>query len=340
MLLVDVRDNYFVRTKAAKPGEDHLELTLAGQPLHHLPRRRRAPSRRWRAGAARRPRASRRSRRCSRRLGRRAGDPDRRRSPATRSGMPPLPTRSPSPTATPRPASRPSAPSTRRAASSSPRATRALEGFLKDRSLKRSDIWFDKGISLGGKSGGRVVIGRARPGLHHRRLRLHRAARSRRAPTSRTRASSTSPATGARRWSCATSSAAPAARATCSPSGASSATRDPARLRRRGRQVARRGPRRRQGRLRQARARHRHRHRRRRAPPASPPTSCKESPAEDMIPVLLPWGDDRQRALPVPRRRIPPAVTKTGACATGMSRIPGPKPDRTRVLSWQAGCLY
>jgi hypothetical protein len=28
-----VRDNYFVRTKAAKPGEDHLELTLAGKRL-------------------------------------------------------------------------------------------------------------------------------------------------------------------------------------------------------------------------------------------------------------------------------------------------------------------
>jgi hypothetical protein len=31
LLLVDVRDNYFVRTKAAKPGEDHLELVLAGK---------------------------------------------------------------------------------------------------------------------------------------------------------------------------------------------------------------------------------------------------------------------------------------------------------------------
>jgi len=37
MLLVDVRDNYFVRTKAAKPGEDHLELTLAGKRISIWP---------------------------------------------------------------------------------------------------------------------------------------------------------------------------------------------------------------------------------------------------------------------------------------------------------------
>jgi hypothetical protein len=32
-LLVDVRDNYFVRTKEARPGEDHVELTLSGRKL-------------------------------------------------------------------------------------------------------------------------------------------------------------------------------------------------------------------------------------------------------------------------------------------------------------------
>lgn len=37
MLLVDVRDNYFVRTQAAKPGEDHLELVLAGKHIHLWP---------------------------------------------------------------------------------------------------------------------------------------------------------------------------------------------------------------------------------------------------------------------------------------------------------------
>jgi hypothetical protein len=36
-LLIDVRDNYFVRTPAAKPGEDHLELTLNGKKLVIFP---------------------------------------------------------------------------------------------------------------------------------------------------------------------------------------------------------------------------------------------------------------------------------------------------------------
>jgi hypothetical protein len=34
----------------------------------------------------------------------------------------------------------------------------ALDGFLKDRGLRRSDIWFDKGISLERKQGGRAVL--------------------------------------------------------------------------------------------------------------------------------------------------------------------------------------
>ncbi len=36
-LLIDVRDNYFVRTKAARPGEDHLVLTFAGHKLSVYP---------------------------------------------------------------------------------------------------------------------------------------------------------------------------------------------------------------------------------------------------------------------------------------------------------------
>jgi hypothetical protein len=36
-LLVDVRDNYFVRTKAGKPGEDHIVLTLGGKKLVVFP---------------------------------------------------------------------------------------------------------------------------------------------------------------------------------------------------------------------------------------------------------------------------------------------------------------
>src|SRR6185312_15388777 len=37
LLLVDVRDSYFVRTRAAKPGEDHIALTLAGHTLTIFP---------------------------------------------------------------------------------------------------------------------------------------------------------------------------------------------------------------------------------------------------------------------------------------------------------------
>jgi len=36
-LLVDVRDNYFVRTKAARPGEDHLTLAFGGKKLLVFP---------------------------------------------------------------------------------------------------------------------------------------------------------------------------------------------------------------------------------------------------------------------------------------------------------------
>ena len=36
-LLVDVRDNYFVRTRAMRPGEDHLVLRFAGHPLTIYP---------------------------------------------------------------------------------------------------------------------------------------------------------------------------------------------------------------------------------------------------------------------------------------------------------------
>src|SRR5262249_30644485 len=39
-------------------------------------------------------------------------------------------------------------------------ADSALDGFLKDRGLRRSDLWFDKAIAFGGRgsSGGRVVL--------------------------------------------------------------------------------------------------------------------------------------------------------------------------------------
>src|SRR5262245_56380115 len=36
-LLIDVRDNYFVRTAKAAPGEDHLEIALGGKRLVIFP---------------------------------------------------------------------------------------------------------------------------------------------------------------------------------------------------------------------------------------------------------------------------------------------------------------
>jgi hypothetical protein len=156
MLLVDVRDSYFVRTKAAKPGEDHLELTLAGHRLTIFPGDARAiPTvARWGTKPAKNVKAV--SALQQNGWAVELAIP-MAAIPGYKVGMPlayKLTAADCDSKATLK---------TERTVDSTgnivfAEGDAALEGFLKDRNLKRSDIWFDKGISLGGKSGGRVVI--------------------------------------------------------------------------------------------------------------------------------------------------------------------------------------
>jgi len=157
MLLIDVRDNYFVRTKAAKPGEDHIELTLAGHRLTIFPGDARAiPTlARWGSKPAKNVKAV--------SALQQAGwavelSIPMSAIPGYKVGMP-LAYK-----ASVADCDSKAALKTERTVDSSgsivfAEGDAALDGFLKDRNLKRSDIWFDKGISLGGKAGGRAVIG-------------------------------------------------------------------------------------------------------------------------------------------------------------------------------------
>jgi hypothetical protein len=155
-LLVDVRDNYFVRTKQARPGEDHITLTLGGHPLTIFAGDARAIPTLVRAGS--KPAK-----------GVKAVSALQEKGwavelavpfsaiPGFKSGMP-LSYR-----AEVADCDSKAALTTDKTIDSSgaivfAEGDSALDGFLKDRNLQRSDIWFDKGISLGGKSGGRVVL--------------------------------------------------------------------------------------------------------------------------------------------------------------------------------------
>jgi hypothetical protein len=156
MLLVDVRDSYFVRTKAAKPGEDHIELTLAGHRMTIFPGDARAiPTLvRWGTKPAKNVKAV--------SALQQAGWAVELAIPMSaipgyKAGMP-LGYK-----ASVADCDSKAALKTERTVDSAgsivfAEGDAALEGFLKDRNLKRGDIWFDKGISLGGKSGGRVVL--------------------------------------------------------------------------------------------------------------------------------------------------------------------------------------
>ena len=156
MLLVDVRDSYFVRTKAAKPGEDHIELTLAGHRLTVFPGDARAiPTLvRWGSKPAKNIKAV--------SALQQAGWAVELAIPMSaipgyKVGMP-LAYKAEVADCDSKAALK-----TERTVDSSgsivfAEGDSALDGFLKDRNLRKSDIWFDKGISLGGKSGGRVVV--------------------------------------------------------------------------------------------------------------------------------------------------------------------------------------
>jgi hypothetical protein len=156
MLLVDVRDSYFVRTRAAKPGEDHLELTLAGHRLTIFPGDARAiPTlARWGTKPAKNVKAV--SALQQNGWAVELAIP-MSAIPGYKVGMP-LAYKLQAADCDSKAALK-----TERTIESAgsivfAEGDAALEGFLKDRSLKKSDIWFDKGISLGGKSGGRVVM--------------------------------------------------------------------------------------------------------------------------------------------------------------------------------------
>lgn len=155
-LLVDVRDNYFVRTRQARPGEDHVELTLAGHKLTVFPGDARAiPTlARWGTKPAKNVKAT--------SALQQAGwaielSLPLSAIPGYKMGMPlkyaALVADSDSKATL----------KTERTVDTAGMITfsdsdAALEGFLKDRHLARGDIWFDKGIALGGKSGGRVLL--------------------------------------------------------------------------------------------------------------------------------------------------------------------------------------
>ena len=156
MLLVDVRDSYFVRTKAAKPGEDHLELTLAGHRLTIFPGDARAiPTlARWGAKPAKNVRAV--SALQQNGWAVELAVP-MSAIPGYKVGMP-LAYKLQAADCDSKAVLK-----TERTVEASgnlvfAEGDAALEGFLKDRNLRRSDIWFDRGISLGNKSGGRVVL--------------------------------------------------------------------------------------------------------------------------------------------------------------------------------------
>ena len=156
MLLVDVRDSYFVRTRAAKPGEDHIELTLAGHRLTVFPGDARAiPTvARWGAKPAKNMQAV--------SALQQAGWAVELAIPMSaipgyKAGMP-LPYK-----AAVADCDSKAALKTERTLDSSGSivfadADAALEGFLKDRHLSRGDIWFDKGVSTGRKEGARAVL--------------------------------------------------------------------------------------------------------------------------------------------------------------------------------------
>jgi hypothetical protein len=156
VLLFDVRDNYMVRTRQQHPGEDHLTLTLAGRPLSIFPGDARSIPTvvRWGTKAAQGVKAvsALQTHGYSVELALPLGS-----LPGYKQGMP-IPYRAEL------------ADSDSKADLKTERTVdlagsivfaegdSALDGFLADRKLRKSDIWFDKGARLGGKAGARVVL--------------------------------------------------------------------------------------------------------------------------------------------------------------------------------------
>jgi hypothetical protein len=155
LMLIDVRDNYFVRTKQAKPGEDHLELTLGGHKLTIFPGN--------------------------------SGDLKDKIVPKPPKGMKVVSALQPQGWAIELaiplkdvPGYKPGAPTVKYAAKVADCDSKAvlktertvdtvgnlvfgegqsnLDGFLKDRKLQPADVFFDKSYSFGKREGGRVVL--------------------------------------------------------------------------------------------------------------------------------------------------------------------------------------
>lgn len=156
MLLVDVRDNYFVRTKQARPGEDHVELRLGRHALTIFPGDARSIPTLVRSGS--KPAK-----------GVQAVSALQEHGWAVELAVP----------MSTLPGYKPGMPLSYRAAVADcdskaqlktertleasgslgfAEGDSALDAFLKDRGFKRSDIWFDKAVSLGKKQGGRLVL--------------------------------------------------------------------------------------------------------------------------------------------------------------------------------------
>jgi hypothetical protein len=155
-LLVDVHDNYFVRTAKNRPGEDHVTLTLGGKRLLVYPGNARdIPTRvTWGTSPAKNVKAS---------------SALQEYGYAIELIVPfaALPSYKPG---MPLPYSVSVADCDSKAQLKTEKslvasgnivfaeADAALDAFLGDRKLKRSDIWIDRGLALGGKSGARLVI--------------------------------------------------------------------------------------------------------------------------------------------------------------------------------------
>jgi hypothetical protein len=157
LLLVDVRDNYMVRTKQTHPGEDHLELTLGGGKLLVYPGDARAlPTvARWGNRPARNVKAV--SALQQHGWAVELAIPLSAIAPSWKQNMPI--------------AYRAALADTDSKAQLKTERTvelagslvfgegdSAIDAFLSDRKLKRGDIWFDKSARLGGKQGARLVI--------------------------------------------------------------------------------------------------------------------------------------------------------------------------------------
>jgi hypothetical protein len=156
VLLVDIRDNYMVRTKQTRPGEDHLQLTLNGHPLLVYPGDASAIPTvvRWGTQPARNVKAvsalQKHGYAVELALPLSA-------VPGYKTGMP-IAYR-----AELRDSDSKASLKTERTVVLDGNITfgegdSALDAFLGDRKLKRGDIWFDKSARLGGKWGARVVI--------------------------------------------------------------------------------------------------------------------------------------------------------------------------------------